>query len=87
MKSKTKKRYYYSNFGYDNVKEHINSNGGVPLTEGQNFHKHELEYMLEWWKKKAQRRYDKLKSENKIRTTLEIYTKETIDRNEVDMVR
>jgi len=87
MKSKTKKRYYYSNFGYDNVKEHINSNGKVPLTEGQNFHKHELEYMLEWWKKKAQRRYDKLKSGNKIRTTLEIYTKETIDRNEVDMVR
>jgi hypothetical protein len=87
MKSKTKKRYYYSDFGFDNVKEHINSNGETPLREGQNFHKHELEYMFSWWKKKSQRRYDKLKQEGKIRTTLEIYTEESINKKEVDMVR
>lgn len=87
MKSKTKKRYYYSDFGFDNVKEHINSNGETPLREGQNFHKHELEYMFSWWKKKSQRRYDKLRQEGKIRTTLEIYTEESINRKEVDMVR
>lgn len=87
MKSKTKKRYYYSDFGFDNIKEHINSNGEIPLKEGQNFHKHELDYMFNWWKKKSQRRYDKLKQGGKIRTTLEIYTEESINKKEVDMVR
>ena len=72
MKAKTKKRYYYSNFGFDNVKEHVNSQGEVPLKEGQNFHKHNLDYMYEWWKKKAQKRWEKLNSEGRIRTELEI---------------
>ncbi len=87
MKAKTKKRYYYSNFGFDNVKEHVNSQGEVPLKEGQNFHKHNLEYMYEWWKKKAQKRWEKLNSEGRIRTELEIYTEDRINNKEVDMVR
>jgi hypothetical protein len=87
MKAKTKKRYYYSNFGFDNVKEHVNSQGDVPLKEGQNFHKHNLDYMYEWWKKKAQKRWEKLNSEGRIRTELEIYTKDRINNKEVDMVR
>ena len=87
MKAKTKKRYYYSNFGFDNVKEHVNSNGEIPLKEGQNFHKHELEYMFEWWKKKAQKRYEKLKAEGRIRTEMEVYTEDRINNREVDMVR
>ena len=87
MKAKTKKRYYYSNFGFDNVKEHVNSQGEVPLKEGQNFHKHNLEYIYEWWKKKAQKRWEKLNSEGRIRTELEIYTEDRINNKEVDMVR
>lgn len=87
MKAKTKKRYYYSDFGFDNVKEHINSGGEIPLTEGQNFHKHELTYMIEWWKNKAQKRYLKLKEEGRLRTKLEVYTEETINNKEIDMVR
>ena len=87
MKAKTKKRYYYSTFGYDNVREHVNSQGEIPLKEGQNYHKHELGNMIEWWRKKAQKRYEKLKSENRVRTELEIYTKEKIDNKSIDMVR
>jgi hypothetical protein len=87
MKAKTKKRYYYSDFGFDNVKEHVNSNGEIPLREGQNFHKHELEYMFEWWKKKAQKRWEKLNSEGRVRSKLEVYTEESIENKEVDMVR
>jgi hypothetical protein len=87
MKAKTKKRYYYSNFGYDNVKEHVNSQGEVPLKEGQNYHKHDINNMIEWWKKKAQKRYEKLKSDNRLRSELEIYTRERIDNKSVDMVR
>ena len=87
MKAKTKKIYYYSNFGFDNVKEHVNSQGEVPLKEGQNFRKHNLDYMYEWWKKKAQKRWEKLNSEGRIRTELEIYTEDRINNKEVDMVR
>jgi hypothetical protein len=87
MKAKTKKRYYYSDFGFDNVKEHVNSGGEIPLREGQNFHKHELEYMFTWWKKKAQKRFEKLQSEGRVRTELEIYTEDRINNKEVDMVR
>jgi len=87
MKAKTKKRYYYSDFGFDNVKEHVNSDGEIPLREGQNFHKHELEYMFEWWKNKAQKRYEKLRTEGRIRTEMEVYTEERINNREVDMVR
>lgn len=87
MKAKTKKRYYYSDFGFDNVKEHVNSNGEIPLREGQNYHKHELEYMYEWWKGKAQKRFEKLNSENRVRTEMEIYTEDRINNKEVDMVR
>jgi len=69
------------------VKEHVNSNGEIPLREGQNFHKHELEYMFEWWKKKAQKRWEKLNSEGRVRSKLEVYTEESIENKEVDMVR
>jgi len=87
MKAKTKKRYYYSDFGFDNVKEHVNSGGDIPLREGQNFHKHELGYMFEWWKKKAQKRFEKLRTEGRIRTEMEVYTEDRINNREVDMVR
>jgi hypothetical protein len=87
MKAKTKKRYYYSNFGYDNVIEHVNSNGEIPLKEGQNYHKHELKYMFDWWRNKAQKRYEKLKNENRLRSELEVYTIDRIDNDVIDMVR
>jgi hypothetical protein len=87
MKAKTKKRYYYSDFGFSNVKEHVNSGGEIPLTEGQNFHKHNLDYMIKWWKNKAQKRFDSLKERGMIREGLEIYTMETINNNSIDMVR
>ncbi len=87
MKAKTKKRYYYSNFGFDNVKEHVNSNGEIELREGQNYHKHHLNNMITWWKRKAQKRYEKLRNEGRLRIELEIYTLDSINNKEVDMVR
>ena len=43
--------------------------------------------MIEWWKGKAQNRYEKLKEEGRLRSEIEIYTPETIDSGKVDMVR
>jgi hypothetical protein len=87
MKAKTKKRYYYSEFGYSNVKEHVLSNGTIPLERGQNYDKHTIPYIMEWWRNKAQKRYEKLVSEDRLRLDLEVYTKETIGDKKIDIVR
>tara|TARA_R110000803_G_scaffold13218_2_gene37279 strand:+ start:1069 stop:2220 length:1152 start_codon:yes stop_codon:yes gene_type:complete len=88
MKAKTKKRYYYCNYGYDNVIEHVMSNGEVALTKRDNFDRYGLESVIEWWRTKAQRRYETLKKDGKLRHDLEIYTTETINSDvKIDMVR
>jgi len=87
MKAKTKKRYYYCNYGYDNVAEYISSDGQVPLVKRDNWDRYHLTHMIDWWKSKAQGRYDKLKEEGRLRNDLEIYTLEKIEQGNVDMVR
>ena len=87
MKAKTKKRYYYSTYGYENAFEYIAADGKIPLIKRENFDKYSLENMIEWWKKKAQHRYEKLKEENRLRHEMEIYTAERIESGNVDMVR
>lgn len=75
MESKEQKRFYLSTMGFTNVREHILN--GEPLKE-QNRDKYDLNQIVERWKIKSQKRFDKLKSENNNRIDLEIYTKETI---------
>jgi predicted metal-binding protein len=87
MKAKTKKRYYYSTYGYENAFEYIAADGKIPLIKRENFDKYSLENMIEWWKKKAQSRYIKLKTEERLRYEMEIYTAERIESGNVDMVR
>ena len=88
MKAKTKKRYYYSTFGYDNVEEFVMSDGDVELKKRDNFDRFKLESMIEWWRNKAQKRHSKLKSEGRLRRDLEFYTVENINNNnKKDMVR
>jgi hypothetical protein len=87
MKAKTKKRYYYSNYGYDNVLEHIKSDGKIELKKRNNWDRYYLKNLISWWKNKSQNRYEKLIKENRLRTELEIYTTETIDNKITDMVR
>ena len=87
MKAKTKKRYYYSTYGYENAFEYIAADGKIPLIKRENFDKYSLENMIEWWKKKAQKRFETLKNENRLRHEMEIYTAERIESGNVDMVR
>ena len=87
MKAKTKKRYYYSNYGYDNVKEYIQSGGTIPLVKRDNWDRYHLKNLFDWWKNKAQTRYNTLKQDNKVRHDLEIYTLDRIEKGNVDMVR
>jgi len=87
MKAKTKKRYYYCTYGYDNVVEHVMSEGEIPLRKRDNYDRYTLESVIEWWRKKAQKRYISLKTKDTMRTEIEIYTLDTIERRSIDMVR
>jgi hypothetical protein len=44
------------------------------LIPGENFEKHNLSNIIEWWRKKAVNRFQTLKSEDRIRTEQEVWT-------------
>ena len=87
MKTKTRKRYYYSSFGYENSIEYIKSDGKIELKKKVNYDNYDFDYLIKWWKRKSQRRYDKLKGNGKLRKELEIYTEETIKNRSIDIIR
>jgi hypothetical protein len=68
-----KKRYYTSDFGYNNAVDYMNCKTDT-LVPGPNYEKHELKNVIEWWRSKAINRYETLKSEGRLRTELEIWT-------------
>ncbi len=70
-----KKRFYISDYGYSNVREVINGEQDS-LTRGQNWDKFYFENIISWWKKKASKRYDKLKKENRFRDRVELWTED-----------
>lgn len=80
----TQKRFYMSDYGYSNVKDVLLGKTET-LIEGPNYHKHDLENIISWWKRKATNRYDRLKSENKIRKELEVWNANTM--NKIDIIR
>jgi hypothetical protein len=67
------KRYYTSNYGFSNWKEYVNclTDNLIP---GENYTKHELSNIIEWWRSKAINRYETLKTEGRLRTELEVWT-------------
>jgi hypothetical protein len=77
-----KKRFYISDYGYQNVREVIMGEQ-EELIRGQNWEKFYLENIISWWKKKASKRYEKLKEENRFRTKVELWT----DDDEIQIIR
>ncbi len=69
------KRAYISDYGYGNVREVINGEQDE-LVRGQNWDKFYLENIIAWWKKKAGKRYDKLKAEGRFRNNVELWTED-----------
>ena len=67
------KRYYTSDYGFKNMVDYVNCKTDV-LIPGENYEKHHLENLVRWWKNKATNRYETLKSENRLRTELEVWT-------------
>ena len=77
-----KKRTYFCEYGYSNVREVILGEQ-KELLRGQNWEKHELDNIIKWWKKKATKRYEKLKAEGRFRTKVELWT----DDDDIQIIR
>ena len=70
-----KKRFYISDYGYSNVREVIRGEQDK-LIPGPNWEKFYWDNIISWWKKKATKRYDKLKREDRFRTKVELWTED-----------
>ena len=68
-----KKRYYTSDYGFKNTVDYMNCKTDT-LLPGENYAKHELANIVEWWRSKAINRYETLRTEGRLRTELEIWT-------------
>ena len=77
-----KKRFYISDYGYSNVREVILGEQDE-LLRGPNWDKFHLENIIAWWKKKATKRYNKLKEEGRFRTKVELWT----DDDDIQIIR
>jgi len=80
----TQKRFYMSDYGFENTRDVLLGKTDT-LIKGQNYDKHDLENIISWWKRKATSRYDKLKSEDRIRKELEVWNADTM--NKIDIIR
>jgi hypothetical protein len=67
------KRYYHSDYGFNNMKDYINCKTDI-LLPGENYEKHNLVNLIEWWRNKACNRYNTLYNEGRLRTELEVWT-------------
>ena len=69
------KRFYISDYGYQNVREVILGEQDK-LIQGQNWDKFHLDNIISWWKRKAGKRYEKLKQEGRFRDEVELWTED-----------
>ena len=76
------KTYYTSNYGIENYIDIINGKTDK-IVKADNYDRYTVPGVVEWWKKIATKRYNKLKEENRIRNDLEIWTKDA----EIDIIR
>ena len=58
-----RKRTFSCNYGFKNSKEVILGQEDTLIPNPENYHKFELDHLIEYWKKKATKRYEKLKTE------------------------
>ena len=77
------KRYYISNYGFSNYIDYVNCKTDTLIKDKENYDKFELEKIVQWWKQKATNRYELLKSGNRLRTKLEVWTND----HDIDIMR
>jgi hypothetical protein len=67
------KRYYVSNYGIANYKDIVLGKTSE-IVKDENYDKHHLANITEWWKKKATARFVSLQQQAKVRTEMEVWT-------------
>jgi hypothetical protein len=79
------KNSYYSTMGYEreSVKKYLNLESDT-LVKADNYDRFSLEELTAWWRKKASNRYETLKSEGRLRTTIETWNTNADD---IDIIR
>jgi len=78
-----KKRGYFSDYGFANSREVIRGDTDILEKNPINFDKFYQENLIKWWKNKASKRYESLKSSGSLRTELEVWTKDM----HIDIIR
>jgi hypothetical protein len=78
-----RKRTFSCNYGFMNSKEVITGKEDKLIPNPENYHKFELNNLIEYWRKKAIKRYEKLKQEGRLRTEIETWTSQ----KSIDMIR
>jgi hypothetical protein len=76
------KRYYVSNYGIENFIDIVNGKTDK-ITKAQNYDRFYDNEIIEWWRKLSTKRFYKLQEEKRLRTNLEVWTKDS----EIDIIR
>jgi len=80
----TQKRFYMSEYGYSNVRD-VLLGKTEKLEKAVNFDRFELENVIAWWKKHASKRFEKVRDDGRLRTELEVWNQDTMNR--IDIIR
>ena len=77
-----KKRAYFSDYGFDNVKEYLNLETDE-LRKKDNFDRYSFNGVVDWWRKKAVNRFENIKKDGRLRTKLETWNMS----DDIDIIR
>lgn len=77
------KRFYMSDYGYSNVPEYILGKADE-LEKKENYERFSLDNVIKWWQNKAMKRFESLKRDERLRTKLELWSKNP---DEIDIIR
>lgn len=78
-----RKRFYMSDYGFSNSREVLRGDQDTLEKNPINFDKFYMDNIVEWWKRKASKRYQTLNEDDKVRKELEIWTKDM----HIDIIR
>ena len=76
------KRYYVSSYGIENYIDIVNGKTDK-IIKAQNYDRYYDNEIIEWWRKLATKRFNKLNEDGRLRNDLEIWTKDS----EIDIIR
>ena len=77
------KRAYMSDFGYSNVKEYLNMETDE-LRPKENYDRYSFSGVVDWWKAKASKRFETIKSDGRLRTVAETWN---TNADQIDIIR